>query len=86
MWVVRDFALKLTDENDTSITSKEYLERALLEQKGFSDSVEQRNRIRRLLKTFFSERDCCTVIRPVSNESELQNLAFKDISELRTEF
>jgi hypothetical protein len=30
-WVVRDFALKLTDENDTSITSKEYLERALLE-------------------------------------------------------
>jgi len=31
MWVVRDFALKLTDENDTQITSKEYLERALFE-------------------------------------------------------
>lgn len=40
MWVVRDFALKLSDENDIQITSKEYLERALLEQKGFSDSVE----------------------------------------------
>lgn len=86
MWVVRDFALKLSDENDAAITSKEYLERALLEQKGFSDSVEQKNRIRRLLKTFFTERDCCTMIRPVSNETELQNLAGRDVSELRTEF
>ena len=39
MWVVRDFSLKLTDENDSPITSREYLERALLEQRGFSDSV-----------------------------------------------
>lgn len=29
MWVVRDFALQLSDENDTQITPKEYLERAL---------------------------------------------------------
>ena len=86
MWVVRDFALKLSDENDATITSKEYLERALLEQKGFSDSVEQKNRIRRLLKTFFTERDCCTMIRPVNNEAELQNLSQKNMTELRSEF
>jgi hypothetical protein len=34
MWVVRDFALQLVDENHTEISSKEYLERALLEKGG----------------------------------------------------
>lgn len=71
MWVIRDFALQLQDENGASISQKEYLEGALKEQKGFSDAVEQKNRIRRLLKTFFIDRECCTMVRPVSNESEL---------------
>lgn len=38
------------------ITPKEYLERALAPQKGFSDDVEEKNRIRRLLTAFFKER------------------------------
>lgn len=86
MWVVRDFALQLTDGNGAAISSKEYLEQALKEQKGFSDSVEQKNRIRRLLKTFFTERDCCTMVRPTSSESELQNLATYQITDSRPEF
>lgn len=40
MWVVRDFSLQLTDESGAAISSKEYLESALKEAKGFSDSVE----------------------------------------------
>ena len=67
-WVVRDFSLQLSDENGTQISPKEYLESALKEAKGFSDSVESKNRIRRLLKTFFAERDCCTMVRPLSDE------------------
>ena len=66
LWVVRDFALQLCDENGTEIGSKEYLERALLE-KG-SDS---KNDIRKCLKKFFKERECCTIIRPLTNEDEL---------------
>lgn len=31
MWVVRDFALQLSDENHNPINSREYLERALQE-------------------------------------------------------
>ena len=50
MWVVRDFALRLTDSFDNTITSKQYLENALMMQKGASDSIEQKNRIRRLIK------------------------------------
>lgn len=86
MWVVRDFALQLTDEAGNKISSRDYLETALKEQKGISDSAEQKNRIRRLLKAFFTDRDCCTMIRPVSDESELQNLAQKEIKDLRVEF
>lgn len=66
MWVVRDFTLQLLDQEQEPITSKEYLEKALSNQKGFSESVEQKNRIRRLLKSFFKERDCCTMIRPLT--------------------
>lgn len=68
------------------MTSKEYLEKALGPQKGFSDGIEQKNRIRRLLKSFFKERDCCTMIRPLTKEENLQNLEKLDFEELRAEF
>jgi hypothetical protein len=54
--VVRDFALQLIDAGGDAINSKEYLEKALAPQKGFTDDVEEKNRIRRLLTTFFKER------------------------------
>lgn len=47
------------------MNSKDYLEKALDQQKGFSDAIEQKNRIRRLIKHFFKERDCFTMVRPV---------------------
>lgn len=71
MWVVRDFTLQLIDSEGEPISSKDYLEKALETQKGFSDSTEQKNRIRRLLRNFFKERDCCTMIRPLTNEENL---------------
>lgn len=52
-WVIRDFSLQLVDPEGEPITSNEYLERSLQEQKGISDEVESKNRIRRLLTTFF---------------------------------
>lgn len=50
MWVVRDFSLQLVDAEGETITSKDYLEKALHEQKGFSEAAEQKNRIRRMLR------------------------------------
>jgi hypothetical protein len=35
---------------------------------------------------FFKERECCTMIRPLTNEDELQNLEHMEIDELRAEF
>lgn len=56
MWIVRDFTLQLIGEDDENLNANQYLEKALEEQKGFSDKIEEKNRIRRLLKTFFKER------------------------------
>lgn len=86
LWVVRDFALKLVDPEGEVITPKEYLEKALQPQKGFSDSVEDKNRIRRLLKEFFRDRDCCTLVRPTIREDQLQRLEDFEFEDLRLEF
>jgi hypothetical protein len=86
MWVVRDFTLQLVDAEQEPISSRDYLNNALKEQKGFSEAVEQKNRIRRLLKSFFGDRDCCTMIRPLTKEDQLQNLAELSEDALRPEF
>ena len=86
MWVVRDFTLQLVDEDGEPISSKDYLEKSLEPQKGFSDSIEQKNRIRRLMKSFFGDRDCCTMVRPLTKEEDLQNLENLKMEELRPEF
>ena len=46
MWIIRDFSLKLENPKGDKISSKEYLENALKQQKGISDGVEAKNRIR----------------------------------------
>jgi len=86
MWVVRDFTLQLIDEEGEPMTSKDYLEKSLEPQKGFSDSIEQKNRVRRLLKSFFVDRDCNTMVRPLTKEEDLQNLENLKLEELRPEF
>ena len=68
------------------MTSHEYFETALQPQKGFSDAAEEKNRIRRLLKNFFRDRDCQTLVRPITEEDGLQTLAEKELDELRPEF
>jgi hypothetical protein len=86
LWVVRDFSLQLKDPSGRPITSREYFENALQQQKGASEAIEQKNRIRRLLCEFFQQRDCCTMVRPVTNEELLQNLDQVPVDQLRPEF
>ncbi|MCP3686585.1 MAG: hypothetical protein GY861_28435 [bacterium] len=61
----------MVNKHGEKITEKGYLENALDEQKGVTDVIENKNRIRRLLKHFFQERDCYTLIRPVEDEKKL---------------
>jgi len=86
LWVIRDFALKLINPEGDPITSKEYLEKSLEVQKAFSDSAEQKNKIRSLLKDFFRDRNCITLVRPLTDEANLQNLDKMELTQLRPEF
>ena len=69
--MVRDFALRLQDENGGQISSKEYLENGLKDQKGASDAVEKKNRIRKLIRNYFKDKDCFTMVRPTEEEKDL---------------
>ena len=86
LWILRDFSLQLKDVQGNPITSKQYLEEALSLQKGSSEIVEEKNRVRKLLKHFFSDRDCATLVRPIENETDVQNLSKLPNDKLRKEF
>ena len=86
LWVLRDFSLQLVDASGNAITTKEYLENALQPQKGTSDAVEAKNRVRKLLKHFFRDRDCFALVRPSEDEHTLQHLQEAPASSLRPEF
>jgi hypothetical protein len=58
----------------------------LKEQKGSSEAIERKNKIRRMVQHFFTDRDCNTIVRPVEEEKNLQRLNSLPNSELREEF
>lgn len=72
LWLLRDFTLELVDEDGDPISPSEYLEQALAEQTPRIPSNIERNRLRAMMKEFFRERDCMTLLRPVLDEEELQ--------------
>jgi hypothetical protein len=86
LWVVRDFALMLVDEHGIPFSSKQYLERSLTPVSGFSEGVEVKNRIRRMLMAFFPNRDCATLKRPIEDENHLQRIDRAPWDQLRPEF
>ena len=86
LWLLRDFSLKLEDKNGNVITQKQYLESALENVNGTSDIIEEKNRVRNLIKTYFPEKDCFVMVRPVENEEDLQNLENIPDDKLRSEF
>eukprot|EP01138_Halocafeteria_seosinensis_P005506 gb/GECG01005628.1/.p1 GENE.gb/GECG01005628.1/~~gb/GECG01005628.1/.p1 ORF type:complete len:782 (+),score=159.58 gb/GECG01005628.1/:1-2346(+) len=85
LWVVRDFSVKL-ERNGKKISAREYLEEALRPEDSSSESAEQKNAVRLLLRNFFPERDCITMVRPVNDEKQLARLADQPDEELRPEF
>jgi hypothetical protein len=85
LWLVRDFGVKL-ERDGRRISAREYLEDALRPEPGLGEAVEGKNAIRLLLRSFFPERDCLTMVRPVSEEAVLSRLAEQPWDALRPEF
>ena len=86
LWLLRDFSLKLEDKKGNKITEKQYLENALENINGSSDAIQEKNRVRKLIRTYFPERQCFTMVRPVEKETDLQILQNLPNTELRKEF
>ena len=88
LWLLRDFSLRLVDKNGKNITEKQYLESALENIKGGENNeiIQEKNRVRTLIRTYFPERDCFALVRPVEEEKNLQKLQFLPDEELRVEF
>lgn len=86
LWLIRDFALKLEDSDGNTITAKQYLENALALVKGQSTLAEGKNKVRKMIKLYFQERDCFTMVRPVESEEQLQNLNTLEDRYFRPEF
>eukprot|EP00826_Nyctotherus_ovalis_P047029 TRINITY_DN5361_c0_g1_i1.p2 TRINITY_DN5361_c0_g1~~TRINITY_DN5361_c0_g1_i1.p2 ORF type:complete len:468 (-),score=136.33 TRINITY_DN5361_c0_g1_i1:233-1636(-) len=90
MWVVRDFALKLVNTEQQTVTDRQYLENALrpVDPEGAADvdQVASKNEIRGKLTTFFKERDCITLVRPLSDEKALREIDKVPYENLRPEF
>ena len=86
LWLLRDFSLKLEDKDGNVITEKQYLENALEEKNSALESIEEKNRVRNLIKTYFTEKDCFVMVRPVEKEEDLQNLQNLPDERLRKEF
>ena len=97
LWVLRDFALELVDEKGKEVSAKQYMENALKEEntnmmsyneynKGIIEEINKKNEIRKIIKLFFRERDCYTLIRPIHDEKKLKIIDQIPQEELRPEF
>ena len=86
MWVVRDFTLQLKSATGRDIPPKTYLEKALKPEQEADETSVQKNRVRMMLSSFFPDRDCVPLVRPVSDEAGLRNLASCPWADLREEF
>jgi hypothetical protein len=86
MWVIRDFALELVDEDYNDISEQDYLENCLKQKDGFSSDVLEKNRIRKSLTNFFKNRDCATIVRPIDDEAKLHQIDEQPYEALRPAF
>lgn len=86
LWILRDFSLNLVDDDGMPISADEYMESAIADQPGFDKETTSRNRIRKCVRTFFPDRRCFTLPRPVISEDDLHRLGKPDGPDLRPEF
>jgi Guanylate-binding protein, N-terminal domain len=84
IWAIRDFSLDLFDNRlNRVITSKEYLESALLLD---SSASKQKQAVRLCIREYFRERDCFTLPRPINDEKLLRNIEEVNYEHLKEPF
>eukprot|EP00959_Pyramimonas_sp_CCMP1952_P401516 8413219-Pyramimonas_sp.AAC.1 len=85
LWLLRDFYLDLSEDGH-QITAKDYLETALRKVPPISEAAVSKNKIRESIGNLFPTRDCHTLVRPMNEEKQLQEMSSLDPSEFRPQF
>ncbi|CAF2091248.1 unnamed protein product [Brassica napus] len=85
VWLLRDFYLDLEEDN-RKITPRDYLEIALRPVQGGGGDIAAKNEIRDSIRALFPDRECFTLVRPLTNEKDLQRLDQIPLKDLRGEF
>ena len=53
---------------------------------GVDQDTMKKNQIRKSIRTYFTQRDCFTFIRPVDDEEQLANIEQLEYPDLKDEF
>ena len=77
-----DFILDIQNAKGQPITPNEYLEKSLVEDK----QMEKNNAVRKSIMSFFKDRECIPLIRPIFDERDLQQLNNMPKNKIRPEF
>ncbi|RID60494.1 hypothetical protein BRARA_F03646 [Brassica rapa] len=85
VWLLRDFYLDLEEDN-RKISPRDYLEIALRPVQGGGGDIGSKNEIRDSIRALFPDRECFTLVRPLTNEKDLQRLDQIPLKDLRGEF
>ncbi|KAJ4901504.1 Guanylate-binding family protein [Raphanus sativus] len=85
VWLLRDFYLDLVEDN-RKITPRDYLEIALRPVQGGGGDISAKNEIRDSIRALFPDRECFPLVRPLTNEKDLQRLDQIPLEDLRGEF
>ncbi|XP_057948927.1 uncharacterized protein LOC131144354 isoform X1 [Malania oleifera] len=85
VWLLRDFYLDLVEDNKR-ITPRDYLEIALRPNQDGGKDITAKNEIRDSIRALFPDRECFTLVRPLTNENDLQRLDQISLDKLRPEF
>ena len=75
VWVLRDFALELVDDDGVELTADEYLDISLADGVAYDAAGEARNATRRAIKALFERRSCVPLVRPAASEADLEDLS-----------
>ena len=85
IWLLRDFSLEFDSDSESTVTSDDYMEKALLPRETWEENSMKRI-IREKFKQVFPKRNCHTLVRPVNDEKKLRNIEDIEYEELRKEF
>lgn len=86
MWLLRDFVLEMRDAQNRPIDSNTYMENSLCDETSYKKASSENRQIRESLLSFFKQRHCMPLIRPVQEEQDLVQLDSLPSHRLKPQF